>query len=260
MTRSDLTCSGDMYAGEPSTLPGVVSGDSGNRSSRAIPKSMIRGPSGESRMLDGLMSRCTTPARCTWANACATASARDWSRPEDSGPLSATCCWIVGPGTNSLTMYGCRPVRSASRTRAVASSPTRLAAPNSRRTRASATSSYSLPGSRNFTTTRCPVRSRASHTTPCPPRPSSRSQTYPPTDNCIRGSMPPPPAPPPVHGRPPAYRRRFSYGRHSGCSGPGRCFPLRQVSTHHRLRPARTRSRRARGSEIATRLTGPTAT
>jgi hypothetical protein len=58
-----ITCSGDMYFGEPSSMPVWVSSLAARR--RAMPKSVIfAGPLGSTMMLAGLMSRCTTPRWC----------------------------------------------------------------------------------------------------------------------------------------------------------------------------------------------------
>ena len=62
--RLPITCSGDMYFGEPSIMPLWVSSSLLARM-RAMPKSVIfTGPSASTMMLAGLMSRCTTPCSC----------------------------------------------------------------------------------------------------------------------------------------------------------------------------------------------------
>ena len=53
-------CSGAMNCGEPTAMPLWVRLVAS--AARAMPKSMTRGPSGASSTLDGLRSRCTTPA------------------------------------------------------------------------------------------------------------------------------------------------------------------------------------------------------
>ena len=61
--RLPMTCSGDMYFGEPSITPVCVR--SAEARMRAMPKSVIfTGPSATTMMFAGLMSRCTTPAWC----------------------------------------------------------------------------------------------------------------------------------------------------------------------------------------------------
>jgi len=60
LVASPPTCSGDMYANVPITAPGLVIGVDASIT-RAIPKSMIRGPSGARMTLPGLRSRCTRP-------------------------------------------------------------------------------------------------------------------------------------------------------------------------------------------------------
>ena len=71
---SPADCSGDMYEGVPMS-PLVTVAES---TRRTMPKSTTRGPSGPSRTLDGLKSRCTTPALWIAARA---GSARRPCRP-----------------------------------------------------------------------------------------------------------------------------------------------------------------------------------
>lgn len=70
---------------------------------RAMPKSMIRGPSGPSRTFPGLRSRCTTPAWWIAASAVATPVARRSTASGGGGPSSRTAAARVGPATYSLT-------------------------------------------------------------------------------------------------------------------------------------------------------------
>ena len=59
-----ITCSGDMYLGEPSIMPVWVSSCDEARM-RAMPKSVIfTGPLASTMMLAGLISRWTTPRWC----------------------------------------------------------------------------------------------------------------------------------------------------------------------------------------------------
>ena len=61
--RLPITCSGDMYFGEPSSIPVCVR--SREPRMRAMPKSVIfTGPLASTMMLAGLTSRCTTPRWC----------------------------------------------------------------------------------------------------------------------------------------------------------------------------------------------------
>lgn len=71
--------------------------------SRAIPKSITRGPSGESITLAGLKSRWTTPAWWMAANAVAVPIAIRCSRAPVIGPAWRTCCCSDGPSMYSLT-------------------------------------------------------------------------------------------------------------------------------------------------------------
>ncbi len=89
--RSPRTCSGAMKPGEPTTAPAWVSPlSSAVSSARAIPKSITRGPSMVISTLDGLRSRCTSPAVWMSPRARASPAARmrtvrsgsaPWSRP-----------------------------------------------------------------------------------------------------------------------------------------------------------------------------------
>src|SRR4029077_3380539 len=61
--RLPITCSGDMYFGEPSSIPVWVRSPVPRM--RAMPKSVIfTGPFATTMMLAGLMSRWTTPRWC----------------------------------------------------------------------------------------------------------------------------------------------------------------------------------------------------
>ncbi|AQZ67408.1 hypothetical protein BKM31_43420 [[Actinomadura] parvosata subsp. kistnae] len=72
-TRSPEICSGDMYAGVPTTPLLIVMAES---SARAMPKSITRGPSVPSSTLLGLKSRWTMPARWMAARAVTVPTAR----------------------------------------------------------------------------------------------------------------------------------------------------------------------------------------
>ena len=61
--RLPITCSGDMYFGEPIIMPVCVC--TLDERMRAMPKSVIfTGPLSGTMMFAGLMSRCTTPRSC----------------------------------------------------------------------------------------------------------------------------------------------------------------------------------------------------
>ena len=75
-------------------------------STRAMPKSITRGPSGPNSTLPGLKSRWTIPALWMATSAVAVDTASRWSAaPRTARPL-ATVSWRSLPGTNSLTTYG----------------------------------------------------------------------------------------------------------------------------------------------------------
>ena len=89
VTRSPLTCSGDMKPGEPTIAPAWVREPSATVSrARAIPKSITRGPSMVIITLDGLRSRWTSPAPWMSASACASPAARTRTERSGSGPYS----------------------------------------------------------------------------------------------------------------------------------------------------------------------------
>jgi len=117
-----------MYGGDPAVVPVVVV----RSTSRAMPKSITRGPSGASSTLPGLKSRCTTPARWIAASAVIVATASRCRAAPVRTPSAAITCWSVGPSTYSLTMYGGSWSRATSRMAAVQNSATCRAAVISR--------------------------------------------------------------------------------------------------------------------------------
>lgn len=141
VTRSPRTCSGAMKPGDPTSEPVRVRPPSVTVSSaRAIPKSMTRGPSIVSRMLDGFRSRWMSPA--AWMDRSARASPAPRMRTERSGsgpyapgpgPAGAparpeTVAWRDGPATYPVATHGTAASVSASSTGAVQADPTRRAA------------------------------------------------------------------------------------------------------------------------------------
>lgn len=92
-----FACSGDMNCGVPISPPLRVSWVAS--AARAMPKSMIQGPSEPMRMLLGFRSRWITPALCT---ACSASAAQpvSWSTVgSGSGPCRASTRSRAGPGT-----------------------------------------------------------------------------------------------------------------------------------------------------------------
>ena len=85
-----------MYAIVPTTVPVEVKPVVAS-TARAIPKSMIRGPSSARITLPGFRSRCTRP--CAWIASSPSASpapsARTW--PGGSGPFWPTASCSDGP-------------------------------------------------------------------------------------------------------------------------------------------------------------------
>ncbi len=136
-------CSGAMYAGVP-TEPWVVV--SAMRSAAlATPKSMTRGPSEDTRTLDGLRSRCTRPASWIDSNASAQPAASQRTAGTGSGPQTRTSRSSDGAGTYAVASQGTSASGSAATTAAVKTPLTRRAAATScaNRARKSASSEYS---------------------------------------------------------------------------------------------------------------------
>jgi len=159
-----------MYAGVPAR-PLVIVDDASR--TRAMPKSMTRGPSGASSTFSGFRSRCTTPAPWMAAMAVAMPMASRCSASPSYGPACATAARRLGPSTNSLTMYGRSASRSTSRILAVEKDDTRRAAATS-----FAGGRRIPPGCRTLIATRTPAGSYASYTTPWPPAPMRRASAY----------------------------------------------------------------------------------
>ncbi len=88
VTAAPRTCSGARKPGEPTAVPTWVRVLAPR--DHAMPKSMIRGPRGESRMLEGLRSRWTTPASCTLTSPSASAAPIRAASGQLSGPSSPT--------------------------------------------------------------------------------------------------------------------------------------------------------------------------
>ena len=86
-----------MNCGEPTIMPLRVSAVAS--SARAIPKSITRGPSWASSTLDGLRSRCTTPAAWMACRASATPAISRNTIASGIGPFPAIACCSDGPGT-----------------------------------------------------------------------------------------------------------------------------------------------------------------
>ncbi len=96
-SRGACNCSGDMKGGVPMTRPVIVSVCWST--AREMPKSMTRGPSGESTTFEGFRSRWTTPARWMSRSASASPMASLRSSAPLSGPFVAmrrasVCPWM----------------------------------------------------------------------------------------------------------------------------------------------------------------------
>nr|WP_263654870.1 hypothetical protein [Nonomuraea aurantiaca] len=97
------SCSDEMYAGVPMIWLVAVAVVS---ASRAMPKSMTRGPSGPISTFPGLKSRCTMPAWWRAVRAVAVPIASRSSALPMTGPSIATLSAKEGPSMNSLIKYG----------------------------------------------------------------------------------------------------------------------------------------------------------
>jgi hypothetical protein len=84
-----------------------------------MPKSITRGPSAASSTLDGLRSRCTTPAAWMAWSASATPAMSHSTAGAGSGPRRATASVRERPGTYSVAAQGGVPSASASISSAV---------------------------------------------------------------------------------------------------------------------------------------------
>ena len=173
-TGSPRACSGAMKPGVPTTMPATVSPWVWSRLS-ATPKSARHGsPRSSNRMLAGLMSRWTMPAR--WADDSAASRRRAWRSTSSAG---AGPCWATRSARLPPDMYGItRTISSPSST--TSSSPTtlgwcslrRTSASRSRRWRERAISLADPVSVSRLSATLLPLSSRARSTTPMPPRPS----------------------------------------------------------------------------------------
>ena len=133
-----------MYAGVP-TAPRVTV--SWIRSAAlATPKSMTRGPSGATSTLEGLRSRCTSPAPWIDSRASAQPAASHRTAGTGSGPQARTSVLSAGAGTYAVASQGTSASGSAATTAAVKAPLTRRAAATSwpKRVRKSGSSASSI--------------------------------------------------------------------------------------------------------------------
>ncbi len=85
----------------------------------AIPKSITRGPSSTTSTLDGLRSRCTSPAAWMDCSASAMPAVSQRTASAGSGPQSVTRSSSEGAGTYAVASQGTAASASASTTAAV---------------------------------------------------------------------------------------------------------------------------------------------
>ena len=105
-TVSPLACSGEKYDAVPRIAVVCATVVDESETARAMPKSMtFTWPVVVIMMLPGLMSRCTTPARCEYSSAVSTPSMTRTAAAGSSGPS-----WMMSlsrrPSTNSMMMNG----------------------------------------------------------------------------------------------------------------------------------------------------------
>ena len=112
----------------------------------ATPKSMTRGPSGETSTLDGFRSRCTSPAPWIDSSASAQPAASQRTAGTGSGPQVRTSVLSDGAGTYAVASQGTSASGSAATTAAVKAPLTRRAAATSwaNRVRKSGSSASSI--------------------------------------------------------------------------------------------------------------------
>ena len=110
MGGCNCTCSGAMYASVPriDVVP--------DSAMWATPKSMIFTESSSStKMLLGLMSRCTRPRSCAACKPRQVWHTISTTRSTVSRPVEVRMTWSSGiPGSSGITKYGFRPPSSSS--------------------------------------------------------------------------------------------------------------------------------------------------
>ena len=123
-------CSGDMNPGEPVTQPTPAADTV--PAAREMPKSITRGPSGDSSTFEGFRSQCTTPAAWMALRLSASPAASASAGRMAIGPSPVTASASEGPDTYAVASHGTALSTSASTTRAVKRPLTRRTAATSR--------------------------------------------------------------------------------------------------------------------------------
>jgi hypothetical protein len=164
-------CSGERNPMLPITAPTIVSGRLDCVRSRASPKSstFARAASPPTRnTFPGFKSRCTIPCACATAIAPTMRDASAVHSSIDIAPRSSRCP-KSSPSSHSIASHP----RSCAMYFTIASCSSAASTSASRKNLSSCARSPST-----FTATRSPLaRSRASHTTPIPPAPASRTSS-----------------------------------------------------------------------------------
>ena len=143
-----------------------------------MPKSITRGPSGDSSTFEGFRSQCTTPAAWMALRLSASPAARASAGRAAIGPSPVTASASEGPATYAVASHGTALSTSASTTRAVNRPLTRRTAATSRANRTRNSGSAARSARITFTATGLPPADRPRYTCPMPPRPSRPTSRY----------------------------------------------------------------------------------
>src|SRR6266516_7471726 len=107
-------CAGVMNPGEPVTQP-MPAADT-VPAAREMPKSITRGPSGDSSTFEGFRSQCTTPAAWMALRLSASPAASASAGRVAIGPSPVTASASEGPATYAVASHGTALSTSASTT------------------------------------------------------------------------------------------------------------------------------------------------
>ena len=179
MAGSAVACSGDMYAGVPSATPNDVrppwSALLDAESAFATPKSVTIALPPESNTLSGLMSRCTIPRSCAYANAATISRRIRIASLTGNSPCRARRARSDSPSTNGMVKYGSPFASPAESSGTMCGCWSFAASRISRLNRSSDTCAAVSLGNTFTTTLRPSASSSATNTRDIPPPPSSRS-------------------------------------------------------------------------------------
>ena len=156
-----------------------------------MPKSITRGPSGDSSTFEGFRSQCTTPAAWMALRLSARPAASASAGCAAIGPSPVTASASEGPATYAVASHGSVLSTSASSTRAVNRPLTWRTAATSRANRTRNSESAARSARITFTATGLPPADRPRYTCPMPPRPSRPTSRYGPIRPGSPGAKPP---------------------------------------------------------------------